>query len=77
MERITSRGEEHDLELSRLSSILALFAAVNIFYAMYSFAQSDWVSLALSLGTYLILIYAAAIIDGKNEEKRQRFYSME
>jgi len=62
------RGDEHDMELSRLSSILAMVGAVNIFYAMYGLAQMDWVNTLLPLGTYLILIYSSAIVDGKSRE---------
>ena len=62
------------MELSHLSSILVLFAAINIFYAMYSFAMSEWVSLIVSLATYLVLVYAVAGIDGKIDEDRPMPY---
>lgn len=66
------RGDEHDLELSRLSSILALLAAVNIFYAFYGLMKKDWVNLLIPIVTYLIIIYAVAIIDSKVEEASRR-----
>ena len=66
------RGDEHDLELSRLSSILALLAAVNIFYAFYGLMKKDWVNLLIPIVTYLIIIYAVAIIDLKVEEASRR-----
>jgi len=66
------RGDEHDLELSRLSSILAILAAVNIFYAFYGLIKKDWVNLLIPIATYLIIIYAAAIIDVKVEEASRR-----
>lgn len=59
------------MELSRLSSILAIFGAVNIFYAMYGLVQMDWVRTLVSTVTYLVLIYSSAVIDGKAEELRR------
>lgn len=59
------------MELSRLSSILAIFGAVNIFYAMYGLVQMDFVRTLVSTATYLVLIYSSAIIDAKAEELRR------
>jgi len=60
------------MELSRLSSILAIFGAVNIFYAMYGITQRNWVNTLIPLVTYLILMYsAAAIIDAKADQLRR------
>ena len=53
------------MELSRLSSILAMFGAVNIFYAIYGITQRNWVNTLIPLVTYLILMYSAAILDAK------------
>ncbi len=63
-------GEEHDLELSRLSSFMAIFGAVNIFYAIYGLTQHDWVNTLLPLVTYLVLMYSAAIVDDKSQKER-------
>ncbi len=60
------------MELSRLSSFLAMFGAVNIFYAMYGIIQRNWVNTLIPLVTYLILMYsAAAIIDAKADQLRR------
>jgi len=56
------------MELSRLSSILAIFGAVNIFYAMHGLTQRNWVNTLIPMVTYLILMYSAAIIDAKAEQ---------
>ena len=65
------RGAEHDMDLSRLSSLLAIIGALNIFYAMYGLIQVDFVKMMISTVTYLTLMYAAAIIDTKAEALRQ------
>ena len=59
------------MELSRLSSLLAIIGAINIFYAMYGLIQVDVVKMMISTATYLILMYAAAIIDAKSEELKR------
>jgi hypothetical protein len=59
------------MELSRLSSILAIFGAVNIFYAMYGLIQMDFGRTLVSTVTFFILIYSSAVIDGKAEELRR------
>jgi len=64
------RGAEHDLDLSRLSSIMAMFGAVNIFYAMYGLMQRNWVNTLIPLVTYLILMYSSAIIDDVSLRER-------
>jgi hypothetical protein len=51
------------LDLSRLSSIMAMFGAVNIFYAIYGLIQRNWVNMLIPLVTYFILMYSSAIID--------------
>ena len=55
------------MELSRLSSFMAIFGALNIFYAMYGLIRRDWVKMLISTATYLFLMYSAAIIDAKSE----------
>ena len=56
------------MKLSRLSSIMAIFGAVNIFYAIYSLTQGDVVGTIVPTFTFLILMYSAAILDEKAEE---------
>ena len=56
------------MELSRLSSLLAIIGALNIFYAMYGLIQMDWMRTFISVVTYLTLMYAAAILDSKSGE---------
>jgi uncharacterized membrane protein YuzA (DUF378 family) len=65
---VRNRGAEHDMELSRLSSLLAIVGAVNIFYALYGLIQVDWVKMLISTVTYLILMYSSAILDSKSRE---------
>jgi len=62
-------GDEHDLDLSRLSSIMALFGAVNIFYAMYGIIQRNWVNMLIPTVTYLFLMYSSAIIYRTSRER--------
>ena len=59
------------MELSRLSSFMAILGAINIFYAMYGFIHLDFIRTAISTITYLFLMYSAAVIDTKAEELRQ------
>lgn len=59
------------MELSRLSSFMAIFGAINIFYAKYGFIHLDFVRTLISTVTYLFLMYSAAIIDTKAEELRR------
>jgi len=56
------------MDMSRLSSFLAIVAALNIFYAMYGFIQMDWTRTLMSTFTYLALIYASAFLDRKSGE---------
>lgn len=56
------------MELSRLSSLLAIVGALNIFYGMYSFTQMNWVNTLIPTVTYLIIMYACAIVDSKSGE---------
>ena len=70
MHRGEYRGAEHDLDLSRLSSIMAMFGAMNIFYAMYGLMQRNWVNTLIPLVTYLILMYSSAIIDDVSLRER-------
>jgi len=58
------------MEFSRLSSLLAIIGAVNIFYAMYGLIQRNWVNALIPLATYLILIYSAAIVETEVESQR-------
>ena len=50
---------------------MAIFGAINIFYAMYGLIQLDFVRTVISTITYLFLMYSAAVIDTKAEELRQ------
>ena len=59
------------MELSRLSSFMAIFGAINIFYAMYGLIQMDFFRTIVSTATYLVLMYSSAVIDGKAEELRR------
>ena len=59
------------MELSRLASLMAIFGAVNIFYAMYGLIQMDLGRTLVSTATYLVLMYSSAVIDGKAEELRR------
>jgi hypothetical protein len=63
-----SRGAEHEMDLSRLSSILSIIGAVNIFYAMYGLIQVDFAKMLISTVTYLTLMYSSAILDSKSGE---------
>jgi hypothetical protein len=65
------------MELSRLSSILAMFGAVNIFYAMYGIIQKNWFNTLIPLVTYLILMYSAAILDAKADQLRRSNIALE
>jgi uncharacterized membrane protein YuzA (DUF378 family) len=56
------------MELSRLSSLLAIIGAVNIFYALYGLIQVDLVKMLISTVTYLTLMYSAAILEVKSGE---------
>jgi len=56
------------MELSRLSSVLAIFGALNIFYALYGLIQMDWGRMLISTATFFALMYAAAILDSKSGE---------
>ena len=58
------------MDLSRLSSIMALFGAVNIFYAMYGIMQRNWVNILVPMVTYLFLMYASAIIDARARDAK-------
>lgn len=49
---------------------MAIFGAVNIFYAIYGLTQQDWVNTLLPLVTYLVLMYSAAIVDDKSQKER-------
>ena len=50
---------------------MAIFGAVNIFYAMYGLVQMDFGRTVVSTVTYLVLIYSSAVVDGKAEELRR------
>jgi len=56
------------MELSRLSSLLAIIGALNIFYGLYSLTQMNWVNTLIPTVTYLIIIYSSAIVDSKSRE---------
>jgi len=48
---------------------MAMFGAVNIFYAMYGLMQRNWVNMLIPMATYFILMYSSAIIDGMSRER--------
>ncbi len=50
---------------------MAIFGAINIFYALYGLIQMDLGRTVISTFTYLFLMYSAAVIDTKAEELRQ------
>jgi len=56
------------MELSRLSSLLAIVGALNIFYGLYSLTQMNWVNTLIPTVTYLIIMYSCAIVDSKSGE---------
>ena len=57
------------MDLSLLSSILAMLSTVNIFYAMYGLMQRNWVNILVPLVTFFILMYSSAIIDVMSRER--------
>ena len=57
------------MDLSLLSSILAMFGTVNIFYAMYGIMQRNWVNVLVPLVTFFILMYSSARIDVMSRER--------
>ena len=62
----------HGMDLPRLSSIISIFAAINIFYAIYGIIQKDIINALIPILTFLILIYSAAILDEKGLESHRR-----
>ena len=62
----------HGMDLPRLSSIISIFAAINIFYAIYGIIQKDLINTLIPILTFLILIYSAAILDEKSSEPHRR-----
>ncbi len=54
-----------------VADFMAIFGALNIFYAMYGLIQSDGVKMLISTATHLFLMYSTAIIDAKSEELRR------
>jgi hypothetical protein len=68
------RGEvsHHGMDLPRLSSIISIFAAINIFYAIYGIIQKDLINTLIPILTFLILIYSAAILDERGSEPHRR-----
>ena len=48
---------------------MAMFGAVNIFYAMYGLIQRNWVNTLIPMATYFILMYSSAIIDVMSRER--------
>lgn len=62
----------HGMDLPRLSSIISIFAAINIFYAIYGIIQKDLINTLIPVLTFLILIYSAAILDERGSESQRR-----
>ena len=56
------------MELSRLSSLLAIFGALNIFYGLYVTTRMEWASSFVCTVSFLALMYSAAIVDSKSGE---------
>jgi hypothetical protein len=63
------------LDLSRLTGIMIMVAAINIFYTLYGLAQKNWVNTLIPLFTFFILIYAAATIEETAEKLRISYRS--
>ena len=57
------------MELSRLSSIMAMIGAVNIAYALFGLMQRNWVNTLIPMVTYLFLMYSSAILDNESMER--------
>jgi hypothetical protein len=49
---------------------MALFGAVNIFYALYGIIQRNWVNLFIPAMTYLFLMYSSAMLDRISRERQ-------
>jgi hypothetical protein len=62
----------HGMDLPRISSIISIFAAINIFYAIYGIIQKDLINTLIPILTFLILIYLAAILDEMGSEPHRR-----
>jgi hypothetical protein len=60
------------MELSRLSSLLAFVGAINIFYALFSYTQGQWIDTLIPTVTFLLVIFSAARVDIKAEEEMRR-----
>ena len=56
------------MELSRISSLLAIFGALNIFYGLYVLTRMEWASTFVCTVTFLALMYSATIVDSKSGE---------
>ena len=60
------------MELSRLSSIMAMIGAVNIAYALFGLMQRNWVNTLIPMVTYLFLMYSSAILDNESMERARK-----
>jgi uncharacterized membrane protein YcjF (UPF0283 family) len=56
------------MELRNLVSFMFIVASVNIFYALYSLTRMDWLNVLVPTITYLVVIFAASIVDSKSNE---------
>jgi hypothetical protein len=52
---------------TRLGLALYICAILNLCYAFYSLTQVNLINTVISLATYLILIYAVAIIEDERK----------
>jgi hypothetical protein len=59
------------MKLSYLSSILAIVAGINIFYALFSMTQKQIFNTLMFILSFLTLIYAAAILEKRIDEEIQ------
>jgi len=70
--RRQGRGEPSRHGPAPSSSIISIFAAINIFYAIYGIIQKDLINTLIPILTFLILIYSAAILDERDSEPHRR-----
>lgn len=56
------------MKLNQITSMLTMFAGVNIFYALFTMTQRQILNTIVFLSTFLCLIYTAAILEEKVQE---------
>lgn len=62
-------GVEHDLDLSRLSAILVMLGALNIFYAMFGIMEGFYMNTLILVVNYFFIIYLATLLEEIRGEK--------